>query len=67
MHTQPQMHFTSLEQIIQRIFETRCITRLDQQQFMRMVRSAGAIAPQDQALINRVFDALRHGRLKVTD
>lgn len=64
--TQPSP-MPALESVVQHIFETRCITRHDQQQFMIRILSAKTIAPQEQALVNRVFDALRLGQLRVVD
>jgi hypothetical protein len=66
---QPECHtpMLSLEQTIHRIFATRRITRLDQHLLMTIAHSIEAIAPQEQVLINRVFDALQRGALRIVD
>jgi hypothetical protein len=41
------------------------ISRADQQQFMSALLSQKSISQTEQALINRVFELLRRGRLRV--
>ena len=53
--------------IVQQIFETRCIKRRDQQHFMNLVLSTTTIAPQEKVLISRVFDAVQLGQLRIID
>ncbi|MBP0030517.1 hypothetical protein PN466_03420 [Roseofilum reptotaenium CS-1145] len=57
----------NLEQIIERIFETRQISRADQEGFMRLLLSKDALSFADQRQIDRVFEGLRQGRLRVVD
>jgi len=57
----------NLEQIIERIFDTRQISRADQQHFMRVLLSKDALSLADQRQIDRVFEGLRQGRLRVVD
>ncbi|MBP0039309.1 MAG: hypothetical protein J7519_16655 [Roseofilum sp. SID1] len=57
----------NLEQIIERIFETRQISRADQESFMRLLLSKDALSFTDQRQIDRVFEGLRQGRLRVVD
>ena len=48
------------------MFAARRLTRNDQQQLMAMF-SQRDLSPKDAALINRVYDALSQGRLRVVD
>lgn len=56
-----------LEQLINRIFKFRQITRLDQQLLMSILLTKEQITEDDNDKINRVFDAVRSGRLQVVD
>lgn len=56
-----------LEQLINRIFKFRQITRLDQQLLMSILLTKDEITEDDNDKINRVFDAVRSGRLQVVD
>ncbi len=53
----------SLEQIVNRILSSRQITRRDQFHLL----SLQSLTSQEQALINRLFDRLRMGFVKVVD
>ncbi len=53
----------SLEQVVNRILTSRQITHEDQ----HLLLLSRTLTPQEQALINRVFDRLRRGLLKVVD
>ena len=52
-----------LEEIVERILTTRQITRVDQHSLLIL----GNLNSQEKLLINRVFDRLRMGLLKVVD
>jgi len=52
-----------LEEIVERILTTRQITRVDQHSLLTL----GTLNSQEKLLINRVFDRLRMGLLKVVD
>ena len=52
-----------LEEIAERILTTRQITRVDQHSLLIL----GTLNSQEKLLINRVFDRLRMGLLKVVD
>lgn len=56
----------NIETTIEKIFATRRITRQDQYALMSTL-SQGALTASDKDLINRVYDALNQGRLKVVD
>jgi hypothetical protein len=58
---------SSVNDIVEQIFATRCIKRRDQQHFMNLVLSATAIAHQEHVLINRVLDAVQLGQLRIID
>jgi hypothetical protein len=57
---------TNIEQTIDRIFAARRLTRQDQQMLMSMF-SRRNLTPGDAAQINRVYEALSQGRLRVVD
>jgi hypothetical protein len=56
----------NLETTIANIFATRRITRNDQQLLM-VLFSQGTLTATDKDLIDRVYEALSQGRLKVVD
>jgi hypothetical protein len=55
-----------IEQVIDKIFASRKLTRNDQQQLMMMF-SQSNLDPNDAMQISRVYDALHQGRLRVVD
>jgi len=56
----------SVEKRVSRIFATRRITRKDQM-FLMSVFASGKISADDEALINKIYDALSAGQLRVVD
>ncbi|GAB4370415.1 MAG: hypothetical protein Kow00121_11140 [Elainellaceae cyanobacterium] len=56
-----------LREVIDRIFMTRQITRGDQLRFMAIVLEQEAISGEDRTQIDRLFEALKRGFLKVVD
>lgn len=57
----------TLEQVVERIFTTHRITRGDQQLFMKTLLSKDELSPHEQQHIDRVFDGLRRGLIRVVD
>jgi hypothetical protein len=57
---------STLERAIEQMFSTRRLTRRDQQMIMAMFAKQD-LSPTDADLINRVYEALSKGRLKVVD
>jgi hypothetical protein len=57
---------TTLEKTIEAMFATRRLTRRDQQMLMTLF-SQRDLSANDAALINRVYEALSQGRLRVVD
>ncbi|MBD2742575.1 hypothetical protein [Coleofasciculus sp. FACHB-1120] len=57
----------SVKQIVERIFVFRQISRTDQRLLMSTFQSQEALSEAEHQLINRVFDALKQGLLKVVD
>lgn len=66
MSTQVQPQ-SDIAQLVEKIFSSRMITRADQHRFMSAALSKVRLSQDDQIQINRVFDALRRGLLKVVD
>ncbi len=56
----------SVEERVSRIFSTRQITRTDQA-FLMTVFASGKISAADEALINKIYEALNAGRLRVVE
>ncbi|PSB27872.1 hypothetical protein [Stenomitos frigidus] len=61
------LHCPDIEQMVNRITACGRISRKDQQQFMSALLSQKTISPTEQELINRIFERLRAGRLRVVD
>lgn len=57
----------SVEQIVERIFTFRQISRTDQHLLMSTLLSKDALSTTDRVQINRVCDALQRGLLSVVD
>lgn len=57
----------SIEQMVQKITSSGKISRADQQQFMAALLSQKTISSAEEAMINRIFELLRAGRLRVVD
>ncbi|MBD1839871.1 hypothetical protein H6F78_02985 [Coleofasciculus sp. FACHB-64] len=57
----------SVQQIVERIFVFRQISRTDQRLLMSIFLSQETLSEAEHLLINRVFDALKQGLLKVVD
>ena len=62
-----QLHRPDIEQMVDRITACGKISRQDQQQFMSALLSQKTISQNEQELINRIFERLRAGRLRVVD
>jgi hypothetical protein len=58
---------SNIEQMVQKITSSGRISRADQQQFMSALLSQKSLGSAEQVLINRVFELLRAGRLRVVD
>jgi hypothetical protein len=57
----------NIEQMVHKITSSGRISRADQQQFMSALLSQKSLGSTEQVLINRVFELLRAGRLRVVD
>jgi hypothetical protein len=57
----------SLEQVVERIFRMRQITRIDQRLLMTALLSKDSLTETEYKNINKVFDALQQGLIKVAD
>ncbi|MGC9505684.1 hypothetical protein [Baaleninema sp.] len=54
-------------EIADRIFTSHQITRADQQVFMASLLSKSNLTPEEENLINHVFEELKRGILRVVD
>lgn len=57
----------NIEQTVNKIMTSGKISRADQQQFMKTLLSQAKISSAEEAMVNRVFELLRAGRLRVVD
>jgi len=67
MISQERLAKASVEKIVERIFAVRQITRTDQQLLMSELLSKNTLNQKDESLINRVFNALQKGLIRVVD
>ncbi len=67
IQAQEHLHPDTLDRIVERIFSSRKITRADQKRFMSAMMSRETLSAEDQKKINRVFNALQQGLLRVVD
>ena len=67
MQVPAQSSLGSIEQVVERIFRSHRITRADQQLFMNALLTKHALSREDRANIDRVFEGLRWGLLRVVD
>lgn len=58
---------TPLKAIVDQIFADRRITRQVQQDLMQTLLSQSHLSRQDQDLAQKVFEAIKQGRLRVVD
>ncbi|MBD1999516.1 hypothetical protein H6G00_23365 [Leptolyngbya sp. FACHB-541] len=58
---------SDIAQLVEKILSSRKITRVDQRRFMSTALSKVRLSHDDQIQVNRVFDGLRSGLLKVVD
>ncbi|MBD2570994.1 hypothetical protein [Anabaena lutea] len=58
---------SNLEAILERIFSNRRITRQDQYIMMSNLLHGEGLSDYDMKQINKVFDALKRGLIKVVD
>jgi hypothetical protein len=58
---------SSLEPILERIFANRRITRKDQQIIMSSLLTEDGLSDHHLRQINKVFDSLKRGLIKVVD
>ncbi len=67
MQAQTDLPNVTFEQVIERIFASRRITRADQERFMSALLAKSSLTAAEQVQVNRVFDALRSGLIRVVD
>lgn len=65
--TMPQTTSQSLKALVDQIFAERRISRQVQRELMEILLSQPTLSNQDHATAQRVFDAIRQGRLRVVD
>lgn len=66
MSAQATLSATTIEEISERILSSRCITRQDQRLLMNLSFSC-SFSDREQNVINRIYELLHKGFLKVVD
>ena len=56
-----------IEELVDQILATRQISRTDQNRFMSALLAKNTLKKEDQLQINRVFDGLQTGLIRVVD
>ncbi|GEM_PF-640017 len=56
-----------IKETVERILASRRITRTDQQLLMAALLSKNSLSLEDQVQVNRIFDRLRIGLIRVVD
>jgi len=56
-----------IRDIAQQILRSRKITRADQSYFMQLAMAVNTLNEDDRIFVNRLFDALQGGRVRVVD
>ncbi|WP_421655609.1 hypothetical protein [Leptothermofonsia sp. ETS-13] len=67
MKKQAHLPRPNIEEMVNKIVACGKISRADQHQFMSALLSQTSINQAEHELINRVFELLRAGRLRVVD
>lgn len=57
----------SIGKVVERIFSTRRISRADQSTFMSSLLSKNALSDDELEQVNKVFDGLRTGLIRVVE
>lgn len=57
----------SVERFVEQILATRRINRADQKRLMAVFSSKNVLTRDDEILIDRIFDCLRSGLLRIVD
>jgi hypothetical protein len=56
-----------ISDLAQKILRSRKITRADQSYFMRLAMAVSNLDEDDRMILDRLFDALQGGRVRVVD
>jgi hypothetical protein len=56
-----------IDKLVDRIFTFRQLSRVDQQLLMNSLLSKDTLTPTENDYINRVFDAVQRGTIRVVD
>ena len=67
MGVQGNTNVVSVKELVDQIFTSHRITRQDQQTLMNALLSKDSLTMEEHLLIDRVFDGLRRGLLRVVD
>lgn len=63
----PTSQTQSLQSLLDQIFAARRINRQTQHDLMQLLLSQPKLSQQELAMVERVFDGLHQGRLRVVD
>ena len=57
----------SISELVDRIIEDNHITRAEQQMLNTEILADGVVSPEERAQINRLWDLIKAGKIKVRD
>lgn len=60
-------HSVALQQIVDQVLIARRLTRVDQARIMQLVLAKKCLSCDEQRQVDRVFDALKRGLVRVSD
>lgn len=67
MQSQGSRQPIRVTELVERLLATRKMTRADQHQLMATLLSKNTLSPEEQAQVNRVYEGLRRGWIRVVD
>lgn len=67
MHSPNSRNQLNINEIVDQIFTSRRITRTDQQKLMTSLLSRETLTSEEHEQIDKVFDALRRGMIRVVN
>lgn len=67
MHHQAQISHDQVQGLVDQVLTSRKLTRSDQHQLMKLLLSKSALSREDEIQINRVFECLQTGLLRIVD
>lgn len=67
MQSQGNHPLVTISELIERLLTTRQMSRADQHQLMSTLFSKGSLSPEEQAQVDRVYECVQKGWIRVVD